>query len=206
MMAGGGELNFWPMAVARLNALEESVQWSSAMTQVQQEYRLMHATRAGAKPWLIDKRPANFLHLGWVRAVFPTAKIIHLNRDRHDTCLSIYMQNFNALGGYADDWGDLQHYYERYQEIVDYWRSTLTGILEVPYEGLVQDPARWLGTVCDWLSVPFEAHCLNVMANERAVQTASRWQTRQPVHQGSIGRYQRYRSMLEKRLKDQKIR
>ena len=41
-----------------------------------------------------DKFPANFMHLGFIRLLFPNAYIIHCRRDVRDVGLSCYYQDF----------------------------------------------------------------------------------------------------------------
>ena len=48
---------------------------------------------------VVDKMPANFLRLGLIHAALPGARIIHMQRNPLDTCLSIYFQHFNAAHG-----------------------------------------------------------------------------------------------------------
>ncbi len=86
--------------------------------------------------------PANFLYAGLIHAAFPRARIIHMQRHPLDTCLSIYFQNFHNIGPYANDLGDLAHYYGQYLRIMTHWRSVLpaSALLEVPYEALIEEP------------------------------------------------------------------
>jgi hypothetical protein len=43
-----------------------------------------------------------------------------------------------------------------------------------------------------FLGAPWDARCLDFHRNERAVQTPSRWQVRQPIYVKSIGRWRHY--------------
>lgn len=43
---------------------------------------------------LLDKLPLNIVHLGFIRRIFPEAKILVALRDPRDVCLSAFCQNF----------------------------------------------------------------------------------------------------------------
>jgi len=200
MIDGAGELNFWPEAAASVAPMDPSSgSYTVQLESIRQRYETLHQAYAPLQRWLIDKRPTNFWHLGLVTKVFPNARILHITRERHDTCWSIYQQNFNALGGFADDWGDLNFYYDVYEDLMAFWESQLPPILKIPYEGLVEDPQPWLERLCDWIGVGFEPNLLSYGHQPRVVQTASRWQARQPVYRQAMGRAEPYRALLQKR-------
>ncbi len=46
---------------------------------------------------VVDKMPGNFHYLGLIHAVFPNARIVHMQRNPIDTCLSIYFQHFSTI-------------------------------------------------------------------------------------------------------------
>ena len=120
---------------------------------------------------VVDKLPTNFLALGLIHAALPQARFIHMRRKPLDTCLSIFFQRFEAANTYANDLGDLVHYYQEYQRLMQHWRDQLpaSAILDVPYESLVQDLPRW---------------------------TASKWQVRQQINTSSVGRWRNYQKHL----------
>ncbi|HTV96342.1 MAG TPA: tetratricopeptide repeat protein [Steroidobacteraceae bacterium] len=155
-------------------------------------------SRGGAAR-VVDKMPANFLHAGLIHAVFPRARIIHMRRHPLDTCLSVYFQNFFNMGAYANDLSDLAHYYGEYLRITDHWRSVLpaSAWLEVPYESLVQDQEHWTRRLLQFIDLPWDARCLEFHRAERVVITASKWQVRQKIHAGSIGRWRHYERHIE---------
>jgi hypothetical protein len=147
--------------------------------------------------------PANFLYVGLIHAVFPRARIIHMQRHPLDTGLSIYFQNFFNVSPYANDLKHLAHYYGQYLRIMDHWRTQFAGrfqrtvpLLEVPYEGLVTDPEPWTRRMLDFIGLPWDPGCLRFHESSRAVITASRWQVRQTINARSVGRWRNYEKHL----------
>jgi hypothetical protein len=47
-----------------------------------------------------------------------------------------------------------------------------------------------------FLKVPWDDRCLDFHQSNRAVQTPSRWQVRQPIYTRSVGRWRAYREYL----------
>jgi tetratricopeptide (TPR) repeat protein len=147
---------------------------------------------------VIDKFPTNFFLLGLIRAVLPRARIIHMQRDPRDTCLSIYFQQFEAANTYANDLQDLAHYHREYQRLMRHWCDTLPtdALLHVPYERLVAQPEAWSRRMLEFVGLPWDARCLDFSRTERTVVTASRWQVRQVMSTSSVGRWRNYRQHL----------
>ena len=100
-----------------------------------------------------------------------------------DTCLSIYFQHLEAANTYANDLQDLAHYYREYRRLMRHWRAVLPAgvLLEVPYEGLVEDLEGWARKMLEFIDLPWDARCLEFHATKRIVVTASKWQVRQKL-------------------------
>jgi tetratricopeptide (TPR) repeat protein len=199
---GAGELSFWNTAFANLHASRVGEAPVAAGTDHVEawanEYLAeLHALCANAAR-VVDKMPGNFLYLGLIHAALPKARVIHMRRHPIDTCLSIYFQNFGAVHPYATDLEDLAHYYREYSRLVDHWRSLLPAeaLLEVPYEGLVQQPEYWSRRMVEFLGLPWDAACLEFQENRRPVNTFSKWQTRQKISTSSVARWRRYESFV----------
>jgi tetratricopeptide (TPR) repeat protein len=152
----------------------------------------------GGEGRVVNKFPTNFFFLGLIRALFPSAPIIHMQRDPRDTCLSIYFQQFEAANTYVNDLGDLAHYYGEYLRLMRHWASNLPedAILQVPYERLVEDPESWSRRMVEFVGLEWNARCLDFHRTERSVVTASRWQVRQSMSKSSVGRWRNYEQYI----------
>jgi len=200
---GAGELTFWSTRLAALLPLVsdstspglDAEELSRAGRDFLDRLRAMSAEATR----VIDKLPTNFLALGLISAALPGARIIHMQRDPIDTCLSIYFQHFEAVNTYTHDLEDLAHYYRQYRRLMRHWRATLPKdvMLEVPYEKLVADPERWTRRLLEFIDLPWDSRCLDFQRTERAVVTASKWQVRQPINAASIGRWRRYEKLID---------
>ena len=196
---GAGELTFWNSVGASGAAVPRRGRGRRGGAHAAaEEYLRLLRTRSAQAHRIIDKMPANFLQLGLIHAALPGARIIHLQRDPIDTCLSIYFQDFSATLSYANDLGDLAHYYAEYLRLMQHWRSVLPGaaMLDVPYESLVEDPEAWSRKMLAFIGLPWDPRCLEFYRTERSVLTASKWQVRQRISTSSIGRWRHYQEHL----------
>ena len=196
---GAGELPYWNTAApayetARLGGESEAV----ILRRLADEYLTLLAKLSIDARRVVDKMPANFLYLGLIHAALPNARIIHMRRNPIDTCLSIYFQNFGVVHSYANDLEDLAHYYTEYARITEHWRLTLPAgtILEVPYEGLVEEQEVWSRRMLEFSGLSWQSGCLDFHQNSRAVSTFSKWQARQPIHGSSVGRWRNYEKFV----------
>jgi Flp pilus assembly protein TadD len=195
---GAGELPYWNAASVRYAAARDGAEDPSTLQGLAGEYLQLLDSVAGEAVRVIDKMPANFLYMGLIHAVFPRAKFIHLRRHPIDTTLSIYFQNFDAKHTYANDLDDLAHYYREYLRLMVHWRGVLPThtVLDVPYEGLVEDAEGWSRRMLEFIDLPWDAACLEFHRNSRTVDTSSKWQARQKIHRSSVERWRHYEPYL----------
>ena len=141
----------------------------------------------------IDKQPNNFRFLGLIRAMLPGAAIIHCRRDPLDTCLSCYFQNFRSGQEWSFDLQDLATYHAGYRRLMAFWSGHLDPpMLEVEYETLVEQPEAVAREMIRHIGLEWEPGCLDYRNTRRIVQTASRWQVRQPITHRAVGRARAY--------------
>jgi tetratricopeptide (TPR) repeat protein len=195
---GAGELTFWSRAAQQTfwgnaAAPARGIDAGTAHRLAGEYLQLLQQLSADASR-VVDKLPGNFLQLGLIHATLPHARIIHMQRNPIDTCLSIYFQSFSAEHAYANDLSGLAYYYLEYARLMRHWRGTLTpeALLEVPYEQLVEDPETWSRRMVEFIGLPWDPACLEFHRTHRTVVTASRWQVRQKMSKSSVERWRNY--------------
>ena len=142
---GAGELNYWATLIANNAGLAVGALSEPDRPKVAAEYlQILEATSPNVLR-IVDKAPANSDFLGLIHSVFPNARIIYMQRDPIDTCLSCYFQQFLTSLNFTFDLSDLAHYYREHRRIAAHWRAVLPPqfLLEVPYEELVADQTTW---------------------------------------------------------------
>jgi tetratricopeptide (TPR) repeat protein len=147
---------------------------------------------------VIDKHPLNFGHLGFISRLFPKARIIHCTRHPLDTGLSNYFQRFSFSYDYSFDLRNIGHYYGEYSRIMEHWRNVLpaTSMIEVSYEDMIANTEQVTRRILSWLGLEWDERCLAPQTNPYAVDTASKWQVRQPIYHRSVGRWRHYEKHL----------
>ncbi len=193
---GAGELNFWHTASAALRGADPGEE--QRLRQFGADYERLLAELSEGAPRVVDKMPTNFLELGLVLRALPGTKVIHMQRDPVDTCLSIYFQDFRSTIAYANDLDDLVHFYRAYMRLMQHWRAALPPgtLLDVPYESLVDDQETWTRRMLDFVDLPWDPACLDFHQTQRSVVTASKWQVRQKINRSSVARWRNYQDYI----------
>lgn len=191
---GAGELPFWHDAAKVFDSSAGAGCEASMIGGFAQAYLRQLGEFSPDARRVVDKMPTNFRLLGLIHAALPNARIIHMERDPIDTCLSIYFQNFAIAHAYANDLEDLAHYYSEYLRLMAHWRATLPEgtLLDVSYEGLVCNPEASIRKVLEFVGLPWDERCLDFHATNRTVITPSKWQVRQKISSTSVGRWRNY--------------
>jgi tetratricopeptide (TPR) repeat protein len=146
----------------------------------------------------IDKHPLNLEQLALIAAALPDARVVWCRRDPRDVALSIYAESFAPEATYATDLDDIRFLMLEQARLMRHWREVLPlPVLEMRYEALVAAPEAQARRLLDFTGLPWHDDCLRFHANTRPVQTHSRWQVRQPIHRGAIGRWRRYADWFE---------
>jgi tetratricopeptide (TPR) repeat protein len=195
---GAGELTFWASPALREAGITHGVLMETERPKVAEAYlRILETTSANASR-VVDKAPVNSDFLGLIYTVFPNARVIYMQRDPIDTCLSCYFQQFLTGINFTFDLSDLVHYYREHQRIMAHWRAVLPPgfILDVPYEELVADQETWSRKMLNFIGLEWDAQVLEFHTNKRQVTTASAWQVRQQIYKSSVARWHNYEKFI----------
>ena len=199
--SAGGEREFFPRLVSREfpdypGGLEDIA--ADSISRWRQEHLERSSLPQGGSVRLTDKRPDNFLYLGLIKAILPSARFIVTERDWRDIAASIYSVRLGPSQSYATSLEDIHHYIGLQTQLIDHWQEVLGADMKrISYEDLVRDPKQTLGRILSWLGEDWDDACLSFHALKNAVKTASVWQVRQPLYPGSIGRWERFRKYFE---------
>ena len=195
-ITAGGELPYIPELAASaevrfpagLKAISEE-----DFQRLRAEYERRAASLGLGLAGLTDKRPDNFLYVGFIKQLFPGAKIVNTVRNEADNRLSIYFAHLGPQLSYATQLDDIEHWMGCYRRLMDHWRKLYPDdIVDFDYDALVHDPEDSIRALLLSLELSWEPVCLEPHLATNAVRTASAWQVRDPLHAGSSGRWQNY--------------
>ncbi len=181
----------YPATLAQLTARDLKAFAQQYLKQTQ-HYRVQ------GRPLFIDKMPNNFVHVGFIKLLFPNAKIINTRRFPLDSLLGAYKQLFAKGQNFTYDMLELSEYYRSYVAIMDFWHEQFPDqILDVHYELHMDDFEGQVRRILDYCRLPFEEQCLRFYETERAVRTASSEQVRQPIYRSALGLWKHYEQHLD---------
>jgi tetratricopeptide (TPR) repeat protein len=121
---------------------------------------LLGKPRDGAS-FVLDREPMNFLHVPAIRRAFPEARLLHVERDPVDACLSQLSRLFPEHGLAIASVPEIAGAYADYRRLMAAWHERLPGaVLDVRYESLVEKPEMVLRVVCSFLGLRFERSML----------------------------------------------
>jgi tetratricopeptide (TPR) repeat protein len=197
----GGESEFFPRLVLReFHDYPEGLdEITSGELQSWRDSQANHSSQLSiGSTRFTDKRPDNFLYIGLIKAILPSAKFVVTERDWRDVAISIFSTRMGAAQNYSTLLESIRHYIGLQEQLVDHWESILgDDLIRVRYENLVGQPRETVGNLLDALGEDWDERCLSFDKLDNAVKTASVWQIREPFHTRSIGRWKNYKPYFE---------
>ena len=199
-LIAGGELDLLPRLAGSISPFPQALASLEAKQLAGLAARYLEELRKlfpGAR-YVTDKRLDNFLLIGFIKGLFPRARIVHTTRDSLDNCLSIFFLHLDQRMSYALDLLDIGHYYRQYRRIMDHWRNCFPeDIFEMSYDLFVREPSVQARKLFDFLGLQWNERYLSLPGSgARAVKTASVWQVRESIYTRSSGRAMHYRTEL----------
>ncbi len=147
--------------------------------------------------FITDKAPLNFRWIGFIKLIFPNARIVHCLRNPKDNCLSIFKNLFEGGLNFSYDQDDLVKYYNQYLELMKYWKFVYQdSILDVKYEDLISDNTNEIKRIINYCKLKFENSCLSFHKNKTPIKTMSTAQARKPIYKSSIKSFEKFREFL----------
>lgn len=153
--------------------------------------------RSTSLPYVIDKRPWNWLDAPFLRAVLPQAKFIDIRRAPMAAGFAMFKQLLPSDASFTYDLTHLGRYYRQYAAHMDYLEQIMPGaILRVSYENLVDDTDGEIRRMLAYCGLDFEEACLRFWESGRAVMTPSAEQVRRPIFRSALDQWRHFAPWL----------
>jgi len=147
----------------------------------------------GVNKIIVDKHPFNFKWVGFIKILFPKAKIIHSNRNVADSAFSIYKNLFDDPLGWAYHQDYLVQYVKNYKDLMNFWNDRLEYfIYDYRYENLVNNQVEETKKILNFCELEFEENCIDYTRNKMPVKTISVAQARQKIYKSSVNLSEKY--------------
>jgi tetratricopeptide (TPR) repeat protein len=146
-----------------------------------------------------DRNQFNYRSIGIIKAALPNAKIIVVDRDPRDLCLSMYRQLFasdDVKFGYQFD--EMVKAIVSYQRLMSHWQEVTDSlILRVSYEDIVADLDAETNKMLSFCDLDSQSACYNFHQNQRVVKTVHSTQLREPLFTHGVARWKTYQAQLQ---------
>lgn len=158
------------------------------------EFQLHHKNQI-----ILDKAPLNFQWIGFIRLLFPEAKIIHSKRNLKDTALSIYKNVFEEINmPWSYNQEELITFINIYKKFINFWQNKMPNyIYDCNYESLVNDQENETKKLIKFCNLEWEDNCLNYTKNKSGIKTISISQARKPIYKSSVNLSEFYKKNLK---------
>jgi len=151
---------------------------------------------------LVDKQPFAMIEAPLIHRLFPSAKILFVQRHPCDVVLSCFITRFEPTGALVN-FTTLKGTATLYDEMMRFWaqcRMLLPMIVHlVRYERLVEDAEPEMRSLAAFLGLRWTDSILDnrATAKDRGfINTPSYAQVVEPLYDRSIGRWERYREQM----------
>ena len=126
--------------------------------QIAQKYLKKLDRFSVGEKFTVDTMPANFYYVGFVKLLFPNAKVIHCHRQPMDACWFVYQKCFHSEKYlYSCDLDALAVYYRGYADLLDHWHRVFPAyIYDLEYEKLVTDTQGEMSKLFSFLELEWD--------------------------------------------------
>jgi len=144
-----------------------------------------------------DTMPFNFVHLGLIEMLFPSARVVHCVRHPLDLLLRCYLKNFAGRSlSFAFSREHIARYFLCYRDLMNHWREVSgLSIYMLRYESLVSDPETQIRGLLHFLDLPWDANCLR-FHEPGVARSAGPTPVRRPLDSGEVGAWRHYVAAL----------
>ena len=168
-------------------------------SQVGEEYiKNIRQLSADTKHILV-KDLLNFTWLGFIKLIFPNAKIVHCVRNPMDTCVSLFKNYFVGGVDFSYDLIELGEYYNLYQDIMLFWNNILPNYyVNIFYEELINDPKKQIEKLLNVCNLEWNESCMQFYNNKHFMSTGSNSiNIHQPIYKTSMQYWKCYEKQLQ---------
>ena len=151
---------------------------------------------------IIDKFPLTIIELGFIKILFPNAKIILALRHPCDVVISCFFSNFKVNEAMLNflKWDHTIEFYKNVFELFDiYEKEAGLQIYKVKYENVINNFEIEIKNLLRFLGLKFENNLFKYFetaSNRERISTPSYNQVINPLYKTSIGRWKNYVDVL----------
>jgi hypothetical protein len=166
-------------------------------TKILEAYRQKNLIQAASGYTFTDKSLENFFYIGFIKEIFPNAKIINCTRNTLSSVMSILQTNLTEAA-WAHNLKHIFQYFDLYHQKI----KSFNFIYDLSYEKFINNPETESHKLMEFCDLPWDKKCLEFYKRKDIVSdTASDVQIRKPVHEYSLDKYLPYKPFILKHSK-----
>jgi tetratricopeptide (TPR) repeat protein len=195
---GAGELTY--LGDILKNELKKNTDFTKKdeINRISEHYSSLIQNFGHNHKYITDKNPLNFFWIGFIKIIFPSAKIIHMSRNIKDNYFSLFKNYFDGNVDWSYDKDDLLNFCKLYKKIMKFYNSKLSDfILNVQYEDIINNTEQEIRKILEFCNLKWEKNCVEFYKNDRAIKTVSSAQARKPIYKTSLNSYEKFNSFLK---------
>jgi tetratricopeptide (TPR) repeat protein len=152
---------------------------------------------APGREYFVDKMPFNEMYLPLACMAFPGARIVRIQRDPRDVCVSMLSNHLTHGFNCAYRIEDIVRHLAATFDLLGHFRRELDfEECVLRYEGFILDQVGETRRLLDYLGLPFEEACLRFHENPRYAPTPSYARVADQLNDRSIGRHHNFAAQL----------
>ena len=203
---GSGELNFLSRIVYKNFFNENKINFIDNFTKLNSDDLSLIANQyfdfiknfKSDNNYITDKGLFNFQWIGFIKILFPDAKIINCVREAEDNCFSIYKNLFENEGHWCYNKKELIDCYKLYADLMKFWNKKIPGeIYDIKYEDLITNPELKIKDLISAAGLDWDDKCLRYNENKSIIKTLSVNQARKKIYSTSLSLYEKYKPFLK---------
>ena len=146
-----------------------------------------------------DKTLDNFFYIGFIKEIFPNAKVINCKRNALSSIMSIFKNNLPGIP-WAHNLEHIFKYFDIYYKTIENYKRIFPNfIYELELEELVDDPENESKKLMKFCGLPWDKKCLEYYKRKDLIsRTTSNLQIRKAIYKHSEKRYLPYKLFLDK--------
>lgn len=153
--------------------------------------------------YFTDKSLDNFFCLGWIKKIFPNAKIINIKRNPMANIVSIFRSNFfNSSWTHRIE--DICKYFNTYYNLIDLWEKEYkVPIFHLAYENLIENFDDETKKLFDYCGLSWSPEIKTFNKNKKIIsKTQSMIQIRDPIYNKIGDEYKQLSKFFDKYLEN----
>ena len=151
------------------------------------------------KKHILIKDPLNFRWMGFIKLIFPNAKVINCTRNPFDNCVSLYKTFFIGGVDFSYNLSELGLYYNFYLDLMNFWEEKIPEFFEnISYENIINNREHETRKLLNYCNLQWHENCMQSHKYVHSMSTGTNSiKIHKPMYKSSIQYWKHYENHLK---------